>query len=326
MSNFKFHGREISSIFQLMGYKENDISHSTAWVLSKCSVMLEHFINDILGLTNLDHDNVEICVQEYDKESGITDIEIRDAKEFFIIIEAKRGWMLPSREQLLKYSIRESFMKSIVKNKMIITLSECSREYANHHLEIKIANGIPIKHISWKDIHQHAEMAYATSSNSEKKLLRELQIYLRGLMTMQNITSNEVYVVSIGSGNPDKCALTWIDIVEQKKKYFHPMGGNGWPKEPPNYIAFRYLGKLQSIHHIENYTITTNLNCEVPEMPNREDTYAHFVYDLGPAIKPPKEIRTGSIFPSGRVWCHLDTLLTCDTISEARDLTKKRCE
>ncbi len=326
MPNFKLHGREIGSIFQLMGYKENDISHSTAWVLGKCSVMLDLFINDILGLTNFDHDNVEICVQEYDKESGITDIEIKDDKEFFIIVEAKRGWILPSKEQLLRYSIRESFVKSVVKNKMIITLSECSREYANHHLEIKNANGIPIKHISWKDIHQHAELAYAISSNSEKKLLRELQLYLRGLITMQNITSNEVYVVSIGSGNPDDCLLTWIEIVELKKKYFHPMGGSGWPKEPPNYIAFRYFGKLQSIHHIEGYTIVTNLNDEIPEMPIKEDKYAHFVYTLGPAIKPSKEIRTGSIYPSGRVWCHLDTLLTSDTISEARDLTKKRFE
>ncbi|HEY5589106.1 MAG TPA: hypothetical protein VIK86_09155, partial [Candidatus Paceibacterota bacterium] len=53
---------------------------------------------------------------------------------------------------------------------------------------------------------------------------------------------------------------------------------------------------------------------------------AHFVYDLGPAIRPTKEVKTGNIYPSGRVWCHLDTLLTCDTISEARDISRERRE
>lgn len=326
MTNFKLCGREITSVFQLMGYKENDISHSTAWVLGKCESMLNIFIEDICGSTSFNHDDVEICVQEYEKGSGITDIEIKDEREFFIIIEAKRGWILPSKEQLLKYSTRDSFCKSRAKHKMIITLSECSRDYADHNLEIKSANGIPIKHVSWKDIHRFAEMAYPSSTNTAKKLLRELQQYLGGLITMQNVTSNEVYVVSLGSGKVDNSELTWIDIVKRENKYFHPMGGGGWPKEPPNYIAFRYYGKLQSIHHIEGYTVSTNLHNEISEMPDNEDEYPHFVYDLGPAIIPSKEVKTGKIYPSGRVRCHLDALLTCDTISEARDLTKKRLE
>lgn len=324
MSSFKLHGRDISSIFQLMGYKENDISHSTAWVLGKCAAMLKLFVKEVCGIDRFEHDDVEISVQKYDKGTGITDIEINDSKEFYIIIETKRGWILPRKEQLLKYSDRESFRKSRAKNKKIVTLSECSRDYANHHLEIKDANGIPIKHVSWKDVHDFAEIAYSSASNSEKRLLRELQLYLRGLVTMQNQTSNEVYVVSLGSGKPDGCSLTWIDIVKQKSKYFHPMGGGGWPKEPPNYIAFRYHGKLQSIHHIAGYVISTNMNSEIAEMPDKELDDPHFIYSLGPAIIPSKEIKTGNIYPNGRVWCHLDTLLTCDTISEARDLTKQR--
>ena len=309
-----------------MGYKENDISHSTAWVMGKCDTMLKIFIKDICGIDNFDFDEVEICVQEYDKGSGITDIEIRDNKNFYIIVEAKRGWILPSKDQLLKYSNRESFIKSYAVKKVIVTLSECSRDYAYHNLEIKDANGIPVNHISWKDIYAFTEEAYASACNSEKRLLKELQLYLRGLVTMQNQTSNEVYVVSLGSGNPDNCTLTWIDIVKQKSKYFHPFGGNGWPKEPPNYIAFRYFGKLQSIHHIEGYVVSTNLHNEIKEMPDKEDDYPHFIYTLGPAIIPQKDIMTRKIYPSGRVWCHLDTLLTCDTISEARDLTRERME
>lgn len=323
MSTFRLHGREINSVFQLMGYKENDISHSTAWVLSKCEPMLKIFLKDVLGTDKLDFSEVEICVQEYEQDSGITDIEIKDGKEFFVIIEAKRGWVLPSKGQLLKYSTRESFRKSLAKNKVIVTLSECSREFAYYYSEIRDANGIPIRHVSWKEIHGFAETAYSFSSNAEKKLLRELQQYLRGLMTMQNQNSNEVYVVSLGSGGPANSTLTWIDIVKEKNKYYHPVG-NGWPKEPPNYIAFRYGGKLQSIHHIEGYVVAMTPHGEIPELPDEEWEEPHFIYTLGPGFKPAKDVKTGKIYPSGRVWCYLDLLFTCNTIAEARDLTKKR--
>lgn len=51
----------------------------------------------------------------------------------------------------------------------------------------------------------------------------------------------------------------------------------------------------------------------------------HFVYELGPAIIPPKDIRTGNkIVRSNRVWAQLDTLLTSDTITEAMEISKAR--
>ena len=59
-------------------------------------------------------------------------------------------------------------------------------------------------------------------------------------------------------------------------------------------------------------------------MPDVEEDWDYFVYRLGPAIRPQKEVRTGNIYRNGKVWAMLDTLLTCDTISEARDLTKRR--
>ena len=68
------------------------------------------------------------------------------------------------------------------------------------------------------------------------------------LLRMINRDSNKVYVVSIAQGNPENCSITWRDIVKKKNKYFHPKGGKGYIKNPPNYIAFRYDGRLQSIH------------------------------------------------------------------------------
>ena len=143
---------------------------------------------------------------------------------------------------------------------------------------------------------------------------------------MQTRESNWVFVVSLGTSKPENCDLTWIEIVQNHMKYFHPLGGNGWPKEPPNYIAFRYYGQLQSIHHIEGYEVTKNLHAEIPEMPDYVEDCDFFVYKLGPAIVPTKVVKTGNIYASGRKWAMLDTLLTADTIAEACNISKARME
>jgi hypothetical protein len=132
-----------------------------------------------------------------------------------------------------------------------------------------------------------------------------------------------VFVVAIRSGTNPDWKISSIDIVEKRRRYFHPAGTGGWPKEPPNYIGFRYRGKLQSIHHIEGYNVVTDLHKVCHEIPSGVWD-PMFVYRLGPAIRPPKEVKTGRIFRNGRVWCMLDTLFTCKTISEARDLSQRR--
>jgi len=52
---------------------------------------------------------------------------------------------------------------------------------------------------------------------------------------MQESDSNWVYVVSLGKGVPKGWKISWIDIVESERRYFHPAQGGGWPKTPPNY-------------------------------------------------------------------------------------------
>jgi len=99
--------------------------------------------------------------------------------------------------------------------------------------------------------------------------------------------------------------------------------GGTWPKEPPNYIAFRYAGKLQSIHHVEDSEVFTNPHDEFTEIPSKE-WEPHFLYTLGAAFRPGHNVPMGKIFPNGRVWCMLDTLFTSKTISQARDLSKQR--
>lgn len=323
MATLSIYGHRVHNVFQLLGDKENDITSSICWVLVKCPAFLKRIIQRVCQV-DADPESVSIYSQKYDADAGITDIELTDGQNFHIIFEAKRGWILPGAEQLEKYSLREDFVKKPVAVKCIVSLSECAQTYAKIYLPFHEVNGIPVSHLSFAEVYDIAKNARAESSNEQKHLLDEFIEYLGGVMTMQNESSNWVYVVSLGHGHYKDCVLTWIDIVKKYNKYFCPVGGNGWPKEAPNYIAFRYDGQLQSIHHIESYSVTKNLHEQFPEMPDEELNVNHFIYSLGPAIIPSKTVKTGNIYRSARVWAMLDTLLTSDTISEARDISYKR--
>lgn len=120
-------------------------------------------------------------------------------------------------------------------------------------------------------------------------------------MTMQTKDSNWVYVFVLSGSKPEGCNITWIEIVQKNNKYFHQAGDNGWPKEPPNYIAFRYGGKLQVIHNIDDYVVTKNVHDEILEMSDEIWGDNHFIFKLGPAIIPSKEIKNGNIYMNGRV-------------------------
>lgn len=324
MSSLYLHNYKIDSIFQLLGEHENDMSYSVAWALSNSSSFLYQVLKKLGVKQIFDIDSIDINLQSYEKNRGITDIEIIYEDVFHIIIESKRGWILPSRTQLEKYSKRKSFLLSRANYKAIVSLSECSCDYAINNLEVTSVNGIDIIPMSWKELCLLAEKAKRSCSHKETHLLDELLTYFKGLITMQNINSNMVYVVSIANNTPDGWEISWIDIIEQKKRYFHPMGINGWPKDPPNYIGFRYYGKLQSIHHIEKYDVVKNLHKCIPEIPSFNEDTPYFVYKLSKPIKPINTVKTGKVYPNGRVWCMLDTLLISKTIAEARNLTQKR--
>ena len=323
MAILKSYGQEVRSVFQLLGDKENDITSSICWALVKCPVFLKGIVKKVCGV-DADPDQVVILNQQYDAKTGITDIEVTDNELFHIIFEAKRGWLLPGAEQLTKYSLRADFVANPVPHKHIVSLSECTQLYAENYLPFHEINGIPVSHLSLREVYEIARDARPDSNHEQKHLLDEFTEYLGGVMTLQNKTSNWVYVVALSDGHYEGCELSWIDIVKNHNKYFCPVGGNGWPKEPPNYIAFRYYGCLQSIHHIESYVVTKNVHTVIPEMPDEEWENNHYVYTLGPAIVPGKKVKTGKIYPSGRVWAMLDTLLTADTISEARDISYQR--
>ena len=140
---------------------------------------------------------------------------------------------------------------------------------------------------------------------------------------IQNQESNMVWVVPIANGIPEGCKISWREVVEKKRRYFHPYLALRFPKTPPNYFGFRYDGKLQRIHHVESWKVVRDLRSVVPEW-GRGWTVGYIAYKLGPAIFPQKTVLSGNIFGPGHNEVMLDLLLSCNTIAEAHRKTRKR--
>jgi hypothetical protein len=312
---------EVHNIFELVGDDEDSISLAIAWGLKMSPKFLKGFLASVLD-RDTPNGTVTLRVHRHEAEGGITDLEIEAPGSFKVIVEAKRGWILPGKAQLQLYAKRVGFVDGTAKMYRLVTMSECSAEYARTRQKTNQIGGVPLRHLSWKGLVAICRAAGKGGPHKEQRLLQELVEYLESVMTSQPLNSNQVFVVSLGAGGPKGGKTSWVEVVTKYGKYFHPVG-NHWPKEPANYVGFRSGGRLQSIHFVEGYQVIENLKDACPGMPNKV-VAPHFLYRLGKAIVPSQDVRNGSVWPSGRVWCALDTLLTCKTVSEARDVTAKR--
>jgi len=314
------HNRPVETVFGLLGEKENDITFSVGWAVSRCEAFACRLIADMLPRALACQPDV-VRLQQSSGDGGYTDIEILGSG-FHCIIEAKKGWTLPTRRQLNRYAKR---LDALPITKALAVFTESSPEYARLYLPKRI-QGTPIIYRSWKQVERIATASLKYSTPTERRLLLDLKTYLRGLMNMQDHQSNRVFVVALSTKKPSWAKASTAEILQKHGKYFHPFGGGGWPVTPPNYLGFRYDGKLQSIHHVEKYNIVTwtNLHRHIPEIPREKWERDYIVYTVGPAIRPCLEVRTGKIFRSGHVWAALDLLLTSKTISDARAQTSKR--
>lgn len=315
-------GQSANSVFGLLGNDENSATFALGWVLEHSPALLGRLVEDVLGRPT-DVGNVFIHLQKHRENGGFTDIEVIAASRFHIVVEAKRDWGLPSEAQLARYAVRMDEEKA---ERRLVSLSAAPSDHAARRMPQTVA-GIPVLHRSWADVRRMAVASRVdASSNAEKLWLRHLVEHLEGYIAVDQVSSNLVYVVSLGlDPMVEGGAHTWVDVVEQDGCYFHPIAA-GWPQQPPNYMAFRYHGRLQSVHHVDSYEIVTNLADRNPLWLATHSE--HFVYRLGPPMRPVNEVRTGNIFRNGRVWCAIDTLLSgaFATISEARDETQRRMD
>jgi len=117
--------------------------------------------------------------------------------------------------------------------------------------------------------------------------------------------------------------LTPVAEVERHSLYHYPQR-RGYAKEVPEYIGFRYDGRLQCIYPVASHEVVFSPYPHVPGAPQESWDDPHNLLHLGAAIVPGHEVASGDVFGPGHNWADLDLLLSCDTVDEAVERTRQR--
>ena len=321
MAELLLHGRPVPTVFDLLGHNENDMTFALAWGMAQSEGFLSDVVGAVAGRPLVSSDAV-INLQRHDELGGFTDVEVSVPGELHLIFEAKRGWNLPSDGQLRLYAKRLD--RSDADDRRLIVLTQWGAEafVASRLGEWELP--YPRVALGWERLVTIARRRARSGSHAERRLLRELATYFASVADMRDIDSNQAYVVSLSRGYIEGWPMSLVSVVEDHRRYFFPVGRGGWPKIPPNYMAFRYDGRLQSIHHVDGYEIVTDIGKPFPRVPPAEGD-PHYLLTLGPPIRPPTEIRNGpSIMRAMRTWIDIDLLLTSPTITDALKATRAR--
>lgn len=316
----KLYGRTVHTVFDLLGEKEDDITYSLGWGLAQSerlahSLLGEAFDGELAPIN-------AVLLQHADKTTGRTDVEVQTQNEH-LIVEAKRGWGLPPEGQLEQYA-RRLARDAGDRRKTILVVAECAQHFPPVQELPRELHGVPVLYRSWSQVAQLvAATATGSRNHAEKRLLGELNRYLRRLMTSQDVTSNTVYVVSLNHDQLPFSELTFVQTVMERDRYYHPAGGGKWPKTPANYLGFRYDGQLQRVSFVEDYEVTTRPHQLIPEIDD-ETWEPHFVYTLGPPLPlPDRPVKSTGMW-SRHARVALDLLLTSPSIREAEQSTAAR--
>jgi hypothetical protein len=319
-------GAPVSTVFDLLGRKENDITYALGWGLAQSPALFGRFLG-LIGAEPEDSSEATLELQRYGKNDdrvGITDIEIR-SPTLHAIVEAKRGWNLPLEEQLRLYRPRLEAARAAGKRVRFVVLTQWGETVYVEKLLGSDLDGIPISTIG---LGQLADLANAVATSERqlrsRHLVLDLAAYLTGVAHMQDVHDNRVYVVSL-SRNTSEAGISYVEVVNTLGVYWYPAGGRGgWPKTPFNYMGFRYDGKLQSVHHVRRSRVVGDLSeavdqCEYPSFGPA------FVLDLDESIPIPTGVSTGSkSMRSAHRVIDIDLLLTSPTISAAYEATRAR--
>jgi hypothetical protein len=242
----------VESIFGLHGSDENDLSAAFAFAMSRSSSFLRAVLQSVCSKLSDIPEPISIHLQTSRVSAGITDVEVRLGRNSIVVFEAKIGSEYPTAAQLGMYvsGCRAAGFGTI----QMVALTSREPVKGSEPTDWERI-GAPVCARSWRWIRQVLRAVIRSESASgTRTMLSELLTFLEGFMGIERAYSNLVYVVVLGGGYPVRWKTSWIDIVEKHHRYFYPVVGGGWPP-PPNYMGFRYGGRLQSIRHVEKFEV-----------------------------------------------------------------------
>jgi hypothetical protein len=310
------YGAPIDSLFDLLGSKEVGMTSALGFALSRCETFRALFL---LRLHVSLSPSVSIRLETVHDESTNqvrTDIEI-DTDEGLLILEAKLNWNPPEIAQLRKQA---EILKVQSRSGLLVTLCQAPNDIVARQLGNEI-DGVPLRHVSWKQVLGLAAAAKAKGALAERKLLAHFESYLYKVIRMRQPSDMSTYCVSVSNALYGTRPLK--SYVVDDLAYFHPYGwGKGWPTLWPNFLAFRWEGKVQQVHRVKYARVIQNLTERWPETASAIDPdRPHVVYDLEPALSV-EPLPMGDVWPSGRYWVLLDQLISGPTLKDAIERSK----
>ncbi len=310
------YGRDTTAVFDLLGRDEVDLTAALGWTLTRSRRLLAA----VWQRLEMPGDPADVAVSlEVADAQGRTDLELT-GDQATVIIEAKKGWLVPGERQLEKYTERVTGAPT----RILVSLSDSSQAWAAEQLPTELA-GIPVRHLPWDDIRDDLRAAKGAARSSERLWLTELSKFLSGGTSVRDPAEQWVYCVVASNNRPAGGGrFTFREYVTDERVYFHPYGGrNGWPKRPPRFLAFRWEGRIHQVNRVIGHEVVSSLQVRWPDVPTAPDSdKPHIIYDLGPNIPIP-HIPTKGTYAPARVWALLDLILTEPTLQGAVRASKQ---
>jgi hypothetical protein len=172
------YGHDAPSVFDLLGRAEVDLTAALGWTLSHSPALIADLWQRLgLGTAPADIDaSLEVA-----DDQGRTDLELR-TDDALIIIEAKKGWLVPGEAQLAQYAGRFA----VTGKALIVSLSDSSADWAARTLPSDVG-GIPVAHLPWDSIRAGLRAARRAARSSERLWLDQFSTYLAGATAVRSL-------------------------------------------------------------------------------------------------------------------------------------------
>lgn len=137
------YGRPVVSVFDLLGRSEVDLTAALGWTLRQSPELLALLRKRLDAPGSPDEARVDLEVAD---EQGRTDLEIAN-DHATVVVEAKKGWLVPGETQLAKYVPRLSGAPAPI----LVSLSDSSADWASTQLDTNI-QGVRVRHLPWDSV------------------------------------------------------------------------------------------------------------------------------------------------------------------------------
>lgn len=311
------YGRPVKSPFALLGY-----------TFSQSPDFLQGFLSQVgvggLSRRSLGKARIEMEHQLKDRK-GLTDVEIGLGDRLHVVIEAKIGLALPTREQIAKYLDRLAGIHARRK-RMVILLAQSS-DLAVHRVVKRSHKGADLLiGLDWSTLLDLAvRLLHRRDLDGQSRFwLRAFTQFLEDGYQMRSFT-HEVWVAPASIKPLWPGGISYHDTHVKHHIYY-------WDRRHratrPLYIAFRCTGKVQGFQRVlrvEHDRPPIDYITALKNVPDDWPSRPFTIWHLGDLVKFSKPIPTGDPKMFQRhIYCDMDILLSSSTIKEVAERMKRR--